>query len=129
MIAAQAVTVYNCELWLRGQTLYCYDYQKLVNTQGKTIKGMFRSASERIVVMGARLRPAVSLLNNRQRRYEYRLLVAPRTQPTREILPVKLREGGGFGAALGSYQTTIKTGRNPPPAEDKRHPGYAGHRL
>lgn len=39
------------------------------------------------------LKAALSLLNNRLRRYDYRLLAAPQLQPKRDILPVTLREG------------------------------------
>lgn len=54
---------------------------------------MFQFAAAGIVVGEAGLRLTVSLRNNRQRRNGYRRLVAPRTQPTRDNLPVILSEG------------------------------------
>lgn len=54
---------------------------------------MFRSTPTGLVTREAGLKPAVSLLNNRQRWYGYRQLAAPITQPTSDILPVILREG------------------------------------
>lgn len=64
----------------------------LVNTQGRTILGMFLSAPAEIVVREAVPRPVFSLLNNKKRRYSYRLLAVPTTQLTRDILPVTLSE-------------------------------------
>lgn len=46
-----------------------------------------------VVVREAELRPALFLLNNRQRRYQYRLLAATELQSTRDILPATLGEG------------------------------------
>lgn len=40
------------------------------------------------------LRPALSLLINRQRRYGYRILSSPKLQPTRDILPTTFQQGG-----------------------------------
>lgn len=48
----------------------------------------------RMAVVGeAGLRPELSLLNNQQSRYEYRLLVTPASQLTRDILPITIRDG------------------------------------
>lgn len=55
--------------------------------------GIFPSTLRLAVVREAGLWPALSLLNNRQRRYRYRLLAAQRIQPTRDILSVPIREG------------------------------------
>lgn len=54
---------------------------------------MFQTALKVAVVRGAGLRPPVSLVNNRQRRYRYKLLAAPISQPTRDILLVTLCTG------------------------------------
>lgn len=64
----------------------------LVNRLGRGITGMLQSAPLEVVVWEAGLRPAVSLLNDRQRKYNQRPLAAPRTQSTRDILSVTLRE-------------------------------------
>lgn len=48
----------------------------MVNRQGRVIAAMFQLATAGIVVREAGLAPTTSLLNNRQRRYGYHLLVA-----------------------------------------------------
>lgn len=57
------------------------------------ITGMLQFATMELMVWETCLRPTVSVLNNRQRRYGLRHLGASRTQPTRDILPVTLKEG------------------------------------
>lgn len=56
------------------------------------ITGMFLLAARLAVVGEEGLLPAHYLLNNWQRRYAYRLLAAPQSQPTRNILTAILRE-------------------------------------
>lgn len=56
---------------------------------------MMLSAPVGVVTREAVLQPTLSLLNNRQYRYEYRLLVASVTQHARDILHASLREGKG----------------------------------
>lgn len=63
---------------------------------------MLQSAPVGIVVREVTVRQAVSLINDRQRRYGLRPLVAPRTQPVREILVVTMQEGGGNWLSLGA---------------------------
>lgn len=57
------------------------------------ITGMLWSTPMKVVLREAGLMPVVSLRNNRQWRYDIRLLTAQVTQPVRDILPVTLREG------------------------------------
>lgn len=54
---------------------------------------MFRTAPRVAVVREARLRPVVSLLNNQQRRYRFRLRVVSRLYPTMNTLPITLPKG------------------------------------
>lgn len=65
----------------------------LANRQGRVIIGTLQSSLVGVVVREADLRPALSVLNNRQWRYGLRLLAAPKTQSTRDILPLILQEG------------------------------------
>lgn len=69
------------------------EYQLLIIRQGRTVTGMFRSAPAGVVVKETGLRPAISLLNNRQRRYTQRLLCLPINNEIREILPETFRRG------------------------------------
>lgn len=68
------------------------EYQKMVDRLGQTVTGMFQSPLKLFVVTEAELRPALSLLNNQQFRYGYRLLAATISQPERNILLVTLHE-------------------------------------
>lgn len=81
------------DLWWCGQNRCCEDYQGLVKRLGRVITDMLLSAPVGVVLGVTGLQPAVSLLNNRQQRYNLRLLAAPRTQPRKEILPVILCKG------------------------------------
>lgn len=87
------MAIYGSELWWQKQKGWCDNYQRLLIRQGRTITGIFWSALAGIVVREAELRPAVSLLNNREQRYFHELQVAPRRQPVRDIFPLTLREG------------------------------------
>lgn len=87
------MALYRPELWWHGQKESSEKYQKLVNRQGRAVTGMFQTTPRVSVVRYAGLRPAVSLLNKRQRRYRQRILAAQRSQTTRDILPVTLPEG------------------------------------
>ncbi|POS82121.1 hypothetical protein EPUL_006259, partial [Erysiphe pulchra] len=91
--AVLSVALYGAELWWRNQKSWADEHQKLVNRQGRTITGMFRSAPIGVVIKEAGLRPATSLLNNRQRRYAHHILSLPQDNPTRNILPLTFRVG------------------------------------
>lgn len=56
-----------------------------------------------VVTRVADLRPALSILNNRQRKYRYRLLAATVTNPARDILHESQREG----------EVQVQTGKQP----------------
>ena len=75
--AVQSVALYGAELWWHNQKKWEQSIQKLVNRQGRTITGTFPGSPVGVVVKEAGLRPAISLLNNRQRRYAQRLLSLP----------------------------------------------------
>lgn len=53
---------------------------------------MFQSVQRIAEVREAGLRPALSRLKNKQRRYRYSLLASTRLRPVRDILSVNLRE-------------------------------------
>ena len=91
--AVQSVALYGAELWWRNQKSWADEHRKIVNRQGRTITGMFRSAPIGVVIKEAGLRPATSLLSNRQRRYAHRILSLPQDNPTRNILPLTFRVG------------------------------------
>ena len=91
--AVQSVALYGAELWWRNQKSWADEHQKIVNRQGRTITGMFRSAPIGVVIKEAGLRPATSLLNNRQRQFAHRILSPPQDNPTRNILPLTFRVG------------------------------------
>lgn len=89
----QAVALYGAQLkWCRQKGL-CKNNQKQANRKGRTTTGMLQYASIGVVVWKAGLQPVVSVLNKWQRRYSLKLLAAPQTEHTRDILPVSLREG------------------------------------
>lgn len=72
-----AVALYGIEIWWNSQNGLREEYQKLVNRHGRVMTGMFRSAPTGIVASKVWLRPSLSLLNNRQWGYIYRLLTVP----------------------------------------------------
>ena len=89
----QSVALYGAELWWRDQKTWEQEHQKLINRQARAITGVFTSTPRGITVKEAGIRPAISLLNNRQRRYTQRLLGLPLSNDTRKILPETLRDG------------------------------------
>lgn len=60
----QVVALYGVQIWWQGQKSWCEEYQGLINRQGRTVTGMFRTALKIAVVRETGLRSAVSLLNN-----------------------------------------------------------------
>ena len=92
----QSIALYGAETWWRDQAKWEQEIQTIVNRQGRTITGMFRTAPVGVVIKEAGLRPAISLLNNRQRRYAQRLLSLPNENAIRNILPETLRDGDAY---------------------------------
>lgn len=74
VVAVQAVALYGAKIWWNDQKGWCAEYEKQINRQERAVRGMFRTALRAAVVREVGLRPAVSLLNSRQRRYGYCLL-------------------------------------------------------
>lgn len=103
--AVQSVALYGAELWWHNQKTWEQSIQKLVNRQGRTITGTFPGSPVGVVVKEAGLRPAISLLNNRQRRYAQRLLSLPTENHMRNILPETLRDGDAH-AQPGDQEST-----------------------
>lgn len=87
------MALYGAEIWWNDQNGWCAEYQKLINRPGRAVREMFWTEPRVAVLRKAKLRPVVSLLNNPLRRYGYQLLAAPRSQPTRNIFSVTLRDG------------------------------------
>lgn len=90
--ALQVVKLYAAERQRCRQKQWCEDYQRVVNRLGMVVTEMLRSALAEMVVREIGFCPAVLLPNNRRQRYGLRLLGALMTQPTKNILPVTLRE-------------------------------------
>lgn len=84
--------LYGTELLWYGQKGWCKNCQRLVNKLERMITDMLKSVPVGVVVQEAGLLPAVSLQNNRHRRYYLKLLAAKRTQGARYILSVTIRE-------------------------------------
>lgn len=65
----------------------------LINWQDREVTKMIQSAPIEVVILMASLRPALSNLNNYQRRYGSQQLAALVIQPTGDILSASLRDG------------------------------------
>jgi hypothetical protein len=71
------VVLYGSELWWDGQIGRKHKLQKLVNKSARRVTGMFKSTPTVPLLKEAGLRPAISLLNNRRRRFAKRLAEMP----------------------------------------------------
>jgi ribonuclease HI len=87
----QAVALYGSEVWWKGQRNRLEDLQKMVNQQAREITGCLRTTPIGPLVKEAGLRPAISLVENRQRRYGTRILTLPKGHLARSILPAGAR--------------------------------------
>jgi hypothetical protein len=74
----------------------CKGVQRLVNRQARAITGMFSTSPVGPLVREAALTPAEALLDDRQLSYTTRLIGLPGDQPTKQVLPVTLREGDRY---------------------------------
>jgi ribonuclease HI len=105
--AVQAVALYGAELWWdetrnTGRTA---DIQKLVNRQSWSITGMLRTTPISPLVKEAGLRPADSLLANRQRRYATRAFELPEGNP----LGDGVRNSSDVKSIFGRLSQSTKT--------------------
>ncbi len=89
----QSIALYGAELWWRGQKNHKHTIQKLINRQGRAITSMYPSTLIHPLLSEAGLIPAQLVLDSRQKAYAYRLLTVPDCHPTKQILPISLREG------------------------------------
>ena len=87
----QAIALYGSEVWWKGQKNRLEDIQRMVNQQAREITGCLRTTPIGPMVKEAGLRPAVSLVENRQRRYGARLITLPTGHLARSILPAGVR--------------------------------------
>ena len=89
----QSTALYGAELWWKGQKNHERTIQQIINRQARSITGMYSSTPIHPLLCEAGLVPASVLLDHRQRVYTHRLLCLPDSHPTKEILPISLREG------------------------------------
>ena len=89
----QSTALYGAELWWRGQKNHKRTIQQMINRQARSITRMYFSTPIQPPLCEAGLIPASILLAYRQRLYTHRLLSLPDLHPTKEILPMSLREG------------------------------------
>jgi len=61
----------------------------LLNEQGRRVTGCFRTTPQGALTNDARLRPAVSLLNNRVRWYKLRQMIMPDDQGGGKSLDIR----------------------------------------
>jgi ribonuclease HI len=99
--AVQSVALYGSELWWDGQIGRQHDIQKLVNESARRSTGMFKSSPTVPLVKEAGLRPAVSLLNNRVRRFAKRLAEMPDGRGGGECLVGESKLAGRLRNAIG----------------------------
>ena len=93
--AVQTITLFEAEIWWRGQKTYQEKIQKPLNRQGRAITGIYQSTPIGPLMGKLGLIPAHILLDYRQRIYAYRLLTLPDGNPAKDILPITLRSGDG----------------------------------
>ena len=87
------MALYRAELWWQGQKDQTEGLQLLINQQARAITGTFSTTPIGPLIREAALEPAESLLEAWQLGYTTQLLGLPINQPTRQILPVTLRDG------------------------------------
>jgi hypothetical protein len=73
----QLIALYGSELWWDSQSGREQDLQKLVNKSARCTMGMFRTTAIFPLIKEAGFRPAISLLNNRRRRFAKQLIGMP----------------------------------------------------
>ncbi len=83
------------EIWWHRQKVHQEEIQKLLNRQGQAITGMYRNTPIGPLMSESGLIPAEIMLDYRQRKYAYRLLILSDGHPTKDILLITLRVGNG----------------------------------
>ena len=77
LAVVQSVALYRLELWWDDQVGRKYELQKLINELARRVTRMFKSTPTVALLKEAGLRSAISLLNNRRRRFAKRLAEMP----------------------------------------------------
>lgn len=95
LAVVQSAALYGAELSWKSQKNHEGTIQQLFNRQARSIRGMYPSTPIHPLLCQAGLTPASTVLDYRQKLYAYRLLSLPDQHPTKEILPISLREGDG----------------------------------
>jgi hypothetical protein len=70
----QLIALYRAEIWWQGQETWAENIQRLINKQVRSITGVLKSTFIRSLVKETALTSAVSLLENKQRRYALKAL-------------------------------------------------------
>ena len=91
----QSIVLYGAEIWWQGQKTWAEDIQKLINRQAKFITSALKTTPIEPLIKEAVLTSAVSLLEDRQRRYALRALKLPIEHPINDLLPPTIRYGDG----------------------------------
>jgi len=102
----QSVAMYGSELWWKGEGKQgmaggAAELHQLVNLEAWAVTGCFRTTNQAALGNEAGLRPAVAQLNNRQRRFDVRLLALPRGDEARKIVGAPSGIGRRLEEALG----------------------------
>ena len=119
----QSIALYGAEIWWQGQKTWAEDIQRLINRQARAITGALKTTPIGPLVKEAALTPAVSVLEDRQRRYALRALKLPIGYPINELLPPTIRYGDG-DAQPGQYSNN-----NLDWTEPESNPKDIGQRL
>jgi len=103
LLCVQASALFGSELWWtngRGVRGQANDIQLMVNRQARSTTGCYKSTNTGALVAEAGLRPATSLLDNRQRRFALRLAALPSSGQARCVVGAKDAFGQQLERAL-----------------------------
>ena len=110
----QSISLFGSELWWKGDQVRgtmgrAEELQVVVNQQARATTGAFRTTNLGTLSMESGLRPAVSQLENRQRRLGLRLLSLPRGDKAREVVGAHTTIGQRLSTAVAYTGRTEET--------------------
>ena len=113
----QAIAMFGAELWwkggnARGTTGRTEELQLLVNQQARATTGAFQTTNLGALSMESGLRPATNQLENRQRRFELRLLSLPEGERARGIVSTPTALGKSVTLGLSRNQSVRESKGN-----------------